>query len=98
MLDGWSLLEKLFKRRLVACGAASDCNLDAQLLFHFFRNDESLQSFFVRTQEFENEYKIMLRSRPQFVPKVKILMRFINLPLATQQAIYLACRSTLNLA
>ena len=45
-LDGWQLLETLFKRRLVNCGALADTDLDTIHVTLLIQTNESVHSFF----------------------------------------------------
>ncbi len=76
--DGWSLFEELIKERLVSCGATPDRDLFSELLLVQFQQGESLQNFYRRLQDMESEFEIMLQSQEQFVPRIKLLLRFVT--------------------
>ena len=77
-MDGWQLLETLFKRRLVNCGALADTDLDLIRVTLMFQPNETIHSFFQRTQELENEYTMQMSRHPHLVPHFKIARRFIS--------------------
>ena len=75
-LDGWSLLEMLLTKRLVLCGAQPDIDLDYVLSTLEFRTGESYKSFYSRTKQLVNQYK--LQSKDDLgIPMPKIINRFI---------------------
>lgn len=78
LLDGWSLLEELIRDRVVSCGALPDRDLFAKLMLIQLQPNESLQSFYIRLQDLENEFIILFQDGPDFVPKVKLAMRFVT--------------------
>lgn len=77
-LDGWSLLEKLVKKRLIICGARPDRDLFGELLLIQLQDGESLLQFFRRMQELENEFAIMLVDTKVLIPKLRLNMRFVT--------------------
>ncbi len=76
--DGWTLFEELIKERLVSCGARPDRDLFGELLLVQLQQGESLQNFFRRLQDMQSEFEIMLQDQDQFIPRLRILLRFVT--------------------
>ena len=77
-LNGWELLEKLFKHRLVNCGALADTDLDSLRVNLLLQPQESIHSFFQRTQSIENEYAMQMNRHSHLVPRFKLIRRFVS--------------------
>lgn len=77
-LNGWELLEKLFKNRLVNCGALADTDLDSLHVNLLFQPNESIHSFFQCTQTIENEYAMQMNRHSHLVPRFKLIRHFIS--------------------
>ena len=77
-MDGWTLLETLFRRRLVNCGALPDTDLDSLRVTLIFQPAETIHSFFQRTQEIETEYIMQMTRHEHLIPRVKIIRRFVS--------------------
>lgn len=77
-VGGWSLLQLLIKKRVVACGALPDRDLFITLKLIYFQDQESLQSFYRRLQHVANEFYLMLQNTPHLIPELNILLRFVT--------------------
>ena len=77
LLNGWTILEKIFRRILVSCGGRPTTDLDALRTTLVFNNGESYIDFYIRTQNLVNEYHLRYNSL-MFVPVIKITSRFIH--------------------
>ena len=77
-IDGWQLLETLFKRRLVNCGALADNDLDSIRVNLMMQSNESVHSFFLRTQDLANEYTMQMSRHPHLIPHFKLVRRFVS--------------------
>jgi hypothetical protein len=75
--DGWSLLEKLLRARVVSCGAIPDIDLDQLRSSLTWSTSESLHDFYSRNQKLITAYRFRYRD-DSAIPRTKILSRFLS--------------------
>ena len=75
--DGWTILEKILKDRVVLCGAVADNDLDVQRASLQLMDGEEYSAFYVRCHELQAEYELTMKN-VQHVPYIKILQIFLD--------------------
>ena len=81
--SGWDILEALLKKRVIACGALPDIDLDkVQSSLHLMK-DETYAAFYLRWHQLQSEYELCSKSLLH-VPYIKILQIFMTQLLRVQ--------------